>query len=334
MYNTFMKRKIYILSFCIAFCANLFAQNVSDVSFYQEGKNIIVTYSLDKTANVSVQVSTDGGVTYSAPLKHVSGDVGKDVTAGTKQIVWDVLSEYDSFSGENIMFLVTVEGSKRSFTVNGVTFNMIHVQVDASTQNESSNKLSNFYIGETEVTQALWEAVMETTIYQQRDKAEEYYRAMKAVIAVPLSGIGPNYPMYYINWNECCEFVQRLSLLTGESFRLPTEAEWEFAARGGNGSMGYKYSGSDNAEEVAWYSVNSGGSTHAVATKKANELGIYDMTGNLREWCSDIYPSYRCRALRGGCWSAEKSFARISYRTGSVATDSYYNRGLRLVLVP
>ncbi len=86
------------------------AQNVSDVAFYQEGKSIVVTYSLDKVANVSLQVSTDGGVTYSTPLKHVSGDVGKDVTAGTKQIVWDVLAEYDSFTGDNVVFLVKAIG--------------------------------------------------------------------------------------------------------------------------------------------------------------------------------------------------------------------------------
>ncbi len=110
-----MKRKLYILSFLVAFCAALFAQNVSDVAFYQEGKNIVVTYSLDKVANVSVQVSTDGGATYSAPLKHVSGDVGKDVSAGAKQIVWDVLSEYDSFTGDNVVFLVQAIGETHKY---------------------------------------------------------------------------------------------------------------------------------------------------------------------------------------------------------------------------
>ncbi len=106
-----MKNKLYLLLFVVAFSMNLFAQNVSDVAFYQEGKNIVVTYSLDKVANVSVQVSTDGGMTYSAPLKHVSGDVGKGVSAGAKQIVWDVLTEYDTFSGESVVFLVTAVGA-------------------------------------------------------------------------------------------------------------------------------------------------------------------------------------------------------------------------------
>ncbi len=107
-----MKRlRYFILTLFVVLANSMSAQNVSDVSFYQEGKNIVVTYSLDKVANVSVQVSTDGGVTYSAPLKHVSGDVGKGVAAGAKQIVWDVLSEYDSFTGDNVMFLVTAVGA-------------------------------------------------------------------------------------------------------------------------------------------------------------------------------------------------------------------------------
>ncbi len=325
-----MKSFRYILLLAgVVVCSLAMAQNVSDVTFYQEGKSIVVTYSLDKTANVSVQVSMDGGATYSAPLKHVSGDVGKGVTAGAKQIVWDVLSEYDNFTGDNVMFLVTAEGGKRSFTVNGVTFNMIHVQVDPSTQTKSRNKLSDFYIGETEVTQALWEAVMGTTIEQQRDKTEEYWKERRVEdYHCSLYGIGPNHPMYYINRSECNEFVQKLSMLTGVTFRLPTEAEWEFAARGGNMASEYKYSGSNNIEEVAWYYDNSGQLAHAVAMKKANGLGIYDMTGNVEEWCSN-------RRRRGGEFYISASYCRISYR-GNTVSPSHRSRtyGLRLVLVP
>ncbi len=110
-----MKIRVYLVLFFVALCVNIFAQNVSDVAFYQEGKNIVVTYSLDKTADVSLQVSTDGGMTYSAPLKHVSGDVGKGVSAGEKQIVWDVLAEYDSFTGDNVVFLVKAIGETHKY---------------------------------------------------------------------------------------------------------------------------------------------------------------------------------------------------------------------------
>ncbi len=336
------------------------AQNVSNADFYQDGKTIVLTYSLDKAADVSVLVSTDGGVTYSAPLQHVSGDVGKNVQPGNKRIVWDVLSEYDKLVGDRVMFKLTAGGGKRSFTVKGVTFNMIQVQGGTFTMGATSEQgsdaydsekpahqvtLSDYYIGETEVTQALWEAVMGTTIQQQRNKANSSWG---------LYGVGSNYPMYYISWNECRDFVQKLSQLTGATFRMPTEAEWEYAARGGNKSRGYKYSGSNNINDVAWYDGNNGSSgsanygTKPVATKKANELGLYDMSGNVYEWCSDRYGSYSSlaqtnptgassgsyRVQRGGNWYYYARHCRVSFRNYDTPGIRDYIIGLRLVLVP
>ena len=131
--------------------------------------------------------------------------------------------------------------------------------------------LSSYSIGETEVTQALWTAVMGSN---------------------PSNFKGNNLPVEKVSWNDCQTFIRKLNDLTGENFRLPTEAEWEFAARGGNRSRGYKYSGSDNLGDVAWYTDNSGDKTHAVKSKSPNELGIYDMSGNVWERCSDIFGDY------------------------------------------
>jgi formylglycine-generating enzyme required for sulfatase activity len=179
--------------------------------------------------------------------------------------------------------------------------------------------LSSFSICKYEVTQAQWKAVMGTTVRQQRDKRDPSWG---------LAGEGDNYPMYYVSWDEAWEFIRRLNAATGKSYRLPTEAEWEYAARGGNRSQGYKYSGSNNIGEVAWYKDNSGSQNHPVGTKKANELGIHDMTGNVWEWCQDWHGDYSAssqqnpkgassgsdRVNRGGSWGGNAGYCRVAYR--------------------
>ena len=187
--------------------------------------------------------------------------------------------------------------------------------------------LSDYYIGETEVTQALWQAVMGKN---------------------PSSFKGNSNPVESVSWDDCQEFIRKLNSLTGRTFRLPTEAEWEFAARGGNNSKGYKYSGSKNINGVAWYKNNSGSMTHAVKIKSPNELGIYDMTGNVWELCQDWYGSYSSnaqtnpkgpssgsgRVLRGGSWGGDARYCRVSDRGSTSPGDGGYHYGLRLVLVP
>ena len=187
------------------------------------------------------------------------------------------------------------------------------------------------------MTQELWEAVMGTTVAQQRDKVD---------CGWPLCGVGSNYPMYYISWDDCQEFVKRLNELTGKNFRLPTEAEWEYAARGGNKSRGYKYSGSDNIGDVAWYWDNSSKEPHPVGTKSPNKLGLYDMSGNVWEWCSDWYSDYSSssqtnptgptlgsyRVSRGGSWNYNASYCRVSIRAGSTPDNRRNYLGFRLVM--
>ncbi len=198
--------------------------------------------------------------------------------------------------------------------------------------------VSDFYIGKYEVTQAQWEAVMGTTVTQQRDEVnKEMY----------LRGVGADYPMYYVSWNDIQEFIEKLNAKTGKKYRLPTEAEWEYATRGGNQSKGYKYSGSNDIGSVAWCSNNSGKQTHPVGQKQPNELGLYDMSGNVYEWCSDWYGSYSSdpqtnptgpatgtnRVLRGGSLDDNARSCRVSDRLNFNTWDRH-NFGFRLVCQP
>ena len=180
----------------------------------------------------------------------------------------------------------------KDFTVNGVSFTMILVEGGTFTMGDYSNEyryqdpvdkklypatehqvtLSDYYIGQTEVTQALWKAVM------------GYLPDMGSLR-------GDNKPMF-AEWDEWQPFINRLNKLTGLKFRMPTEAEWEYAAMGGNRSRGYIYAGSNNLEEVAWYRENSDMRFQPVATKKPNELYLYDMSGNVEEWVSDWFAPY------------------------------------------
>jgi len=161
---------------------------------------------------------------------------------------------------------------------------------------------------------------------------------------------GDNLPVEKVSWNDIQKFIKKLNKKTGKTYRLPTEAEWEFAARGGTNSKGYKYAGSNNIDDVAWYSSNSGSKTHKVGTKQANELGIYDMSGNVWEWCSDWYGSsyYKNspsnnpqgatsgsnRVYRGGGWSCSASYCRVANRSSSSPTNRISNLGFRLALRP
>jgi formylglycine-generating enzyme required for sulfatase activity len=181
--------------------------------------------------------------------------------------------------------------------------------------------LSDFYIGKYEVTQAQWKAVMETNPSR-------------------FSGCD-NCPVEKISWNDVQKFIRKLNQKTGKTYRLPTEAEWEYAARGGKGSKGYKYSGSNNAGEVAWYDRSR---THPVGQKRANELVIYDMSGNVLEWCQDWYGSYSSssqtnpkgpssgsyRVIRGGSWGHYARGVRVSFRFYITPDIRISNLGFRL----
>ena len=185
--------------------------------------------------------------------------------------------------------------------------------------------LKGFYICKYEVTQAEWKAVMGEN---------------------PSDFKGDNLPVENVSWDDCQEFIRKLNELTGKNFRLPTEAEWEYAARGGKRSNGAKYAGDNNIDNVAWYGQNSNNTTHPVGTKRANELGLYDMSGNVWEWCQDWFDHYsssaqtnptgpdagRNRVLRGGSWCSFAGVCRLSCRGGDFPGDRGSVSGLRLVL--
>ncbi len=210
----------------------------------------------------------------------------------------------------------------------------------ADEQNVRRVTVDGFYIGMLEVTQSQWEKVVGTTISQQRNKKGSDYS---------LYGIGPDYPMYYVSWDEAMEFCRLLSNKTGRTYTLPTEAQWEYAARGGNKNEGAKYAGSNMIDAVAWYMDNSGNSTHIVGSKRANALGIYDMSGNVWEWCKDWYASSYVsydtnnpvgpssgsyRVCRGGSGGHTAFGCRVANRHNYSSGNRYYYLGFRVVLLP
>ena len=230
-------------------------------------------------------------------------------------------------------------------TVGGVTFNMVLVKSGTfymGAQKDDPNApnydeeawsreapvhevtLSSYYIAESEVTQDLWMAVMGSN---------------------PSHFVGGLRPVEQVTYYDCQNFINKLNQMTGLNFRFPTEAEWEFAARGGNESHGYKYSGSDIIDDVAWYSAD-GKKTGDVMTKKANELGIYDMSGNVMEWCSDVFADYSSepqtdptgpstgvdRVVRGGCCLSNATYCRVALRNFLHPGGASYGIGMRLAL--
>jgi formylglycine-generating enzyme required for sulfatase activity len=191
---------------------------------------------------------------------------------------------------------------------------------------EHEVELSDFYIQKTEVTQELWQAVMGSNPSENKEWKDN--------------------PVTHVSWDDAQSFIQKLNKVTGKKYRLPTEAEWEYAARGGKLSKGFKYAGSDNVDEVAWYGTTAG-SIHPVAQKKPNELGLYDMSGNVWEWCQDYYGAYRTdtkvrkdpkgpdngttRVIRGGSWISRAEFCLVADRHYRNPDDWDNDLGFRLL---
>ncbi|MBQ7690986.1 MAG: formylglycine-generating enzyme family protein [Muribaculaceae bacterium] len=251
--------------------------------------------------------------------------------------------------------------STTTYTANGVTFEMVTIEggtftmggtPEQGTVNETllpthQVTLSSYAIGQTEVTQALWVAVMGSNpSYFNEYGNPDYESYHEGTYYTP----NLRRPVERVDWDDCQEFITKLNALTGETFRLPTEAEWEFAARGGNKSQGYMYSGSNVLGEVAWYdgNANTVGSpdygTHTVATKAPNELGVYDMSGNVWEWCADRFGYYSSdpqtnptgpatgpyRVFRGGCWARVAGNCRVALRNYAYPYVRSNGTGFRL----
>ena len=277
-----------------------------------------LTLENQRSGSYSIIFSAEG---YETQTKSVTVTAGKTVTCSAtlkkKQAQQPVVQQ--PVQQPTMTTPTPSSSSDETITVNGVSFKMIRVE-GATT--------GTFYIGETEVTQALWEAVMGSN--------PSYFK-------------GANRPVEKVSWNDCQTFITKLNQLTGKKFRLPTEAEWEYAAKGGNRSNGYTYSGSNNLDEVGWYYENSGKSrlddsswdvgklksngccTHPVKQKRCNELGIYDMSGNVLEWCEDLSSSsgsYRVR--RGSCYSDRATYYCVANRGSNAPTHASSIIGFRL----
>ena len=264
----------------------------------------------------------------SCSMSHTPADVPGDSLMATDSLATAVSEEQKPYIEDSL--------GNRTYTVNGVSFKMIRVEAGTFEMGnnvyeswDNSNRIHkvtltrDYFIGEVEVTQALWETIMGSN---------------------PSHFKGEDLPVESVWWPEIQEFIQKLNEQLPDSFSLPTEAQWEFAARGGNKSKGYKFSGSDKHSEVAWTAANAGGKTHPVGTKAPNELGIFDMSGNIYEFCQDWeapYPSghqtdpvgpskgsYRVQRGGGYCdgWYSATTFARTCWNSKKSAL------GFRLVL--
>ena len=264
------------------------------------------------------------------------------ISEGQTASISGSLTSSASSSGTNALSSSSSSPSGNTITIpvkNGINIEMVKVEAgsfDMGATSEMENPYedekpvhrvtltNNYYIGKYEVTQALWQAVMGSN---------------------PSCFKGYDLPVETVSWNDCQDFISKLNAMTGKRFRLPSEAEWEYAARGGNKSRGYQYSGSNTIGDVAWYDGNSGSKTHAVGTKQPNELGAFDMTGNVWEWCQDWFNRYSsspqtnpigavsgsCRVYRGGscCYSG---YCRCSCRFDGTPDFRNGDLGLRLVL--
>ena len=257
-----------------------------------------------------------------------SGKLFKDCHGKSLSSVSKVTADNKPQTQDSGDFVLKVKGVEYPMVfVEGGTFKMGSDDSEAYFWEKPVHQvtLNSYCIGKYEVTQELWEAVMGSN---------------------PSHFKGARRPVEQVSWDDCQVFIRKLNSLTGKNFKLPTEAQWEYAARGGKKSRGYKYSGSNTIGDVAWYDGNSGNKTHDVGTKIPNELGLYDMAGNVWEWCSDWYGDYSSssqtnpsgpssgsgRVSRGGGWNYCARHCRISYRDLHSPGRSFSYLGFRLCL--
>jgi formylglycine-generating enzyme required for sulfatase activity len=313
------------------------ADRVQDVKVLQQGNRMVLEYTLigDKPATVNFSVTVNGQK-QTADKLHLEGDYGKNIAPGRRRLVWNVLQDFPRGLRGTVDWSLTAGGGSHTDPTTGMEFVEVPggcFQMGDTFGDGDDEKpvhevcVGNFSIGKFEVTQGQWRKVMGSNPSR-------------------FSSCGDNCPVEMVTWNDVQSFISKLNSQSGNSYRLPTEAEWEYAAR--SGGKQEKYSGSNSIDAVAWYANNSGSQTHPVGQKQANGLGIYDMSGNVWEWCSDWYgrsyyssspkdnpqgpSSGSDRVVRGGGWNDGARDVRSAIRAGGGPGDRCDFLGFRLVL--
>ena len=309
-------------------CKVEMAYGTHEVKAVREGKIVIKTINVEQGS---------GTVTVQIGFGEIIPNWSASVTQSQRTIIERLIKNMVKIEGGTFTMGATAEQEGEAFksqkpvlqkSLSGLFGVMSEQEIDAYRWEKPTHQvtLSDFYIGKYEVTQEEWQAVMGDN--------PSYFK-------------GDNNPVENVSWKKCQKFISKLNELTGMQFALPTESQWEYAARGGNKSEGYKYSGSNVIEDVAWCVGNSGNKTHSVGLKKSNELGLYDMSGNVWEWCNDKKGDYSSaaqtnpigsttgsrRILRGGSWNDDAWFSRVSNRSHFTPSISYSYYGFRLALI-
>lgn len=304
-------KRFFIICLSLVLTVIVYAQS-SGGQITRKKPNITSTTSTSKKTNSRAKTNTTRKPVSSGQTDRASGEVSAN-NGSVGEYTGMTQAQKDRIIQNFISNMVYVEGGAFMIGNKSMFDSAIHIT------------LSSFYIGKYEVTQEEWEAVMGSN---------------------PSTFKGAKWPVESVSWEDCQTFIRKLNTITGKQFRLPTEAEWEYAAGGGHQSIGYKFSGSDNIDDVAWYESNSRGATHKVGLKRPNELGLYDMSGNVWEWCQDWYGNYSNsvqsnpngpssgvnRVRRGGSWLAGDELCCVSYRSDYTPLKGRYFLGFRLAL--
>ena len=331
-----MRSKLFFLSLFLFFTNFLYSQSIDNVRFTQNDTLVYIYYDLHAEANTTFEVSLfcslNSGETFDIPVKATQGDVGFRIKAGNnKKIIWNVFADLDKINSEQVIFEVKARGETSHFPMVWVASGSFWM---GSSKNENSSpvhkvSIKGFYISKYEITQAEWQQIMGSNPAHFKNC--------------------PNCPIENVNWYDVQEFISQINIKTAKNYRLPTEAEWEYAAQGGNNTNRYAdffYAGSNRIKEVAWFANNAQLKTHAVDSKKPNQLGIYGMSGNVWEWCNDWFGAYHAhnqenprgaitgswRVVRGGSFQDYSNYCRVSTRYFYKPNFKSKDGGFRLVL--
>lgn len=334
--NTYLK---FVLFLSLLLSLPAFAAELKNEKARQEGNRLVISYDLEgkeSEAEVSLTITVDGKI-YKASEMHMEGDVGKVKIGKGKRVTWNILQDFPRGLRGEAQWELTTSGGAFADAVTGMQFVFVKggcfQMGDTFGGGEADEKpvhevcVSDFNLGKYEVTQGQWREVMGSNPSH-------------------FTNCGDNCPVEKVSWNDVQDFISRLNSRSGKKYRLPTEAEWEYAARSGGKSE--KWSGTSSESSLgdyAWYSSNSGSKTHSVGQKLPNGLGLHDMSGNVWEWCNDWYGNYNSsdrddpsgpssgsyRVLRGGSWY-DPGFVRAADRDWNNPGNRNNDSGFRVAL--